>query len=72
MLREALLRHLNIHFSAMLLQTEIGVLLEPPGQDLTFADAAEQWRWWRMLPRIIQAHLSQAREIASKHLGSGT
>jgi hypothetical protein len=44
-LSEILLAYLNIHLGLVLLNAKLGVLLKPPGWDLTLADATEDRRW---------------------------
>jgi hypothetical protein len=52
MFRQVLLSHLDVHFGAVLLQTKIGVFLEPPRWDMALAYSAEQRQWRRMARRI--------------------
>jgi hypothetical protein len=43
MFSEVFLAHLDLHFSLMLLQTQLCMLLEPPRRNVTFTDTAKDW-----------------------------
>jgi hypothetical protein len=57
MLGKVFLAYLNLHFRLMLLEAQFGVLLEPPGRNLTLANTAKNWRWWSMMCWIFRALL---------------
>lgn len=67
---QCLLGHLHVHFSAMLLQTQLRVLLKPPGRDLPLADAAQDWQWWGVVCRVGCTVLGQASQVVGKHFCS--
>jgi len=66
--RKGLLGHLHIHLGTMLLQAELRVLFEPPGCDLSLADAAEDRQRWGMVAGVVGTLLREPGQIMSQHL----
>ena len=50
---QAFLSHLDVHLGSMLLQAQLGVLLEPPGSDLSLTNPTEYRHWWRVCTWIV-------------------
>lgn len=65
--RQRLLRHLHVHLGAMFLQTQLGVLLEPPGRDLTLAYSTQYRQRRRVVARVTGTLLSEACQVVGKH-----
>jgi hypothetical protein len=70
MLSEVFLRHLNIHLSPVLLETQVGVFFKPPRGYLAFTDAAEYWGWWRVLFYVFTRRFRKLGQITGEDLCS--
>jgi hypothetical protein len=72
MFGERLLCHLDVHFCTVLLQTKLGVLLEPPRCDLPLTDSTKNGERRRMVAWVTGSLFGEASEIVCKHFSSHT
>lgn len=67
-IRQVFVGYLYLHLRLVFLQAKLGVFLEPPRRDLTFAYSAEDGQWWRVVARIVRSFFGQLGEVVCEHL----
>jgi hypothetical protein len=72
MFSERLMGHLHVHLGAVLLQAELGMLLEPPWGNLPLAYPAQNWNGRWMIARIGGTLLGKPSEVMGQNFCSHT
>ena len=63
---------LDLGLGFVFLQTEVRVLLEPPGLDLSLADAAQDGEGRRVTGRVFGANFGEGGKVVGKNFGAET